>query len=244
MDSLGRALMALVLVVPTLAAPAPGPVMTWLSHQDPSKVTKQSGYTVTIVGEGASYSTTIPPGLLPPSPPFPLLPSPGATDVTTPTTELRKKSNDKCTPGDRVCHANLGEVLFCNENNDWVSYAQCEAGTFCHRLHMICVPEVIPPDVLDPEALASANSSQTLHLQSSKGNKDDNKCKEGDRRCDPSFHRVDRCNSEQTWVTYHDCRISERCDEDMFECFPREEPANYALPNAVSTLRSPPTNSV
>ncbi|KAJ8111817.1 hypothetical protein ONZ43_g5532 [Nemania bipapillata] len=57
------------------------------------------------------------------------------------------------------------------------------------------------------------------------GDDDDgpNQCKEGDRRCSAMFNRVDRCNSNHDWVTYHDCRRSELCDETILECLPKTE---------------------
>ncbi|KAI1272054.1 hypothetical protein F5Y07DRAFT_412866 [Xylaria sp. FL0933] len=231
MERLCQALITLALAVPALTAPAPGPVLAWFSHQVPSQVTEQSGYTTTIVGKRGPYPTLISPSVVP-HPSLSLsLSSSVTTNEPTPTTELRKRDEHKCTTGDRMCHADLSQILYCNEDNDFVSYAECATGMFCHRLHMICVMEVLPTSVL-----GSTNSSHTLHTQNTVDDADDNKCTEGDRRCNPSFNHVDRCNSEQTWVTYHDCRKSETCDENLLECLPREEPSSSsALPGAAPT---------
>ncbi|KAI1109307.1 hypothetical protein F5Y14DRAFT_432925 [Nemania sp. NC0429] len=123
----------------------------------------------------------------------------------------KSSSSDKaCTPGDRKCHASLSYVLFCNDSNQWVTYAGCQDGTFCHRLHMICVNEVQDPATVFAAAPAldvKATAPET--------------CKEGDRRCSLLFNRVDRCNDGHDWVTYHNCRKSELCDDTTLECLPR-----------------------
>ncbi|KAI1159594.1 hypothetical protein F5B18DRAFT_579183 [Nemania serpens] len=131
----------------------------------------------------------------------------------TPKTIFKSKpspSDSRCTPGDRQCHASLDYILFCNDNNQWLSYSGCQDGTFCHRLHMICVPEV-----RDPTAV-----STPAHIRRVRDT-DPPQCQEGDRRCSLLFNRVDRCNDDHDWVTYHNCRKSELCDEGTLECLPR-----------------------
>ncbi|KAI3333883.1 hypothetical protein F4824DRAFT_470093 [Ustulina deusta] len=228
MERLGRALIALALVAPALSAPGPVPTRFW--HQHTSKAPKP--------WEGA-YNTTIALAISHPAPPL-LPPSPATATTLSPPTELRKRKGDNrngCTPGDRACYHTLDEVVFCNEDHDWVPYATCEDGTFCHRLHVICVPEILT------SALTSA--APTLAL----GHRDDDdrkECKEGDRRCDRNFNRVDRCNAGHEWVTYHDCRKSELCNEDVLECLPKLSVMLGAMgmPKDTGTRNSTPTNSV
>jgi len=74
---------------------------------------------------------------------------------------------------------------------------------------MICVPEFTPTIV------AEAQPTEFLKIAA-----DSDKCKEGDRRCNGSFNRVDRCNEDHEWVTYHDCRKSETCNDEVLECLP------------------------
>jgi hypothetical protein len=121
----------------------------------------------------------------------------------------KRGSDDKCTPGDRACHASLDKVLFCNHNKEWVTYSECDQGTFCHRLCMTCVTEITP-----------TISAQAQPTEFREVDVDSDKCKEGDRRCNGSFNRVDRCNEDQEWVTYHDCRKSETCNDRVLECLP------------------------
>ncbi|KAI1190809.1 hypothetical protein F5B17DRAFT_385133 [Nemania serpens] len=135
----------------------------------------------------------------------------------TPVTDFKSRpspTDSECTPGDRKCHASLDYVLFCNDDNKWLEYSQCQDGTFCHRLHMICVHEVL-------DSAAVFTPAPTLALTSPIHGVRDAQCKEGDRRCSLLFNRVDRCNSDDDWVTYHNCRKSELCDESTLECLPR-----------------------
>ncbi|KAI1195719.1 hypothetical protein F5X97DRAFT_231175 [Nemania serpens] len=126
-------------------------------------------------------------------------------------------SDSRCTAGDRKCHASLDYILFCNDDNQWLSYSGCQDGTFCHRLHMICVAEVVDPTAVSIAAPTSAFPSHTHGVRDTSPQQ----CKEGDRRCSLLFNRVDRCNNDYDWVTYHNCRKSEMCDESTLECLPR-----------------------
>ncbi|KAJ2977387.1 hypothetical protein NUW58_g7826 [Xylaria curta] len=132
----------------------------------------------------------------------------------------QKPCDNPCTPGDRYCHASLDNVLVCNDDSQWVKYAECPAGTFCHRLFMVCVKEVNPKE----------NKSRPHGVQYSA--ESSNQCREGDRRCSTSFNRVDRCNSKQDWVSYHDCRKSELCNKDILECLPLTGSSNQNDPYA------------
>ncbi|KAI8631078.1 hypothetical protein F5Y19DRAFT_424972 [Xylariaceae sp. FL1651] len=114
-----------------------------------------------------------------------------------------KPSQDTCTPGDRRCHYTLDHILMCDDNRQWVTYSPCKTGTFCHRLYMICVNKPIPE-----EWKQVISTDEPV------------RCKGGDRRCDPSFNRVDRCNDDGEWVTYHDCLMAESCNESVLECIP------------------------
>ncbi|KAI1309273.1 hypothetical protein F5Y03DRAFT_349042 [Xylaria venustula] len=222
MERLCQVLIALALVVPALAAPGPVHTIHHPRPHPPSHVTKDPSYTefVTFTSSKSIPMTTA---------------SSVVAPVISPPTELRKRDDDddddKCTPGDRKCHASLEEVLFCNDNHEWVSYAQCSDDTICHRLEMICV------SLPSTEPVAYATASPTLSLQDkpADSNGDDDYayghletrggCKEGDRRCSEQFNRVDRCNSNQEWVSYHDCRKSELCDQIILECLPSEDPS-------------------
>ncbi|KAI1816561.1 hypothetical protein GGS20DRAFT_537391 [Poronia punctata] len=135
----------------------------------------------------------------------------------------KRDHHDDCSPGDRACHADLDKVIFCNDHEKWVTYTECGSGAFCHRLFMICVPEIFPPFAQQP---GQPEFSRPIT--------DTNKCKEGDRRCSSSFNRVDRCNGDNEWVTYHDCRKSESCNNEMCECWPLGPSAVPPL-NATST---------
>ncbi|GAW13879.1 hypothetical protein ANO14919_032700 [Xylariales sp. No.14919] len=198
------ALAALVLVIPALAAP--GPILTSLTQP----LTGEPWELTTVAA--AIHDKFQPTISLPPIPTLPAV----ATKTPSPTDPVkRNKKNNKhkpdnnwCTPGDRACHASLDEVLFCNDNRQWVRYSQCQRGTFCHRLFMVCVREIYAPDP-KPRALEPRQDDGGRH-----------QCKEGDRRCNANFNRVDRCNDQHDWVTYHDCRKSECCDEKIQECLP------------------------
>ncbi|KAI1121278.1 hypothetical protein F5Y10DRAFT_288698 [Nemania abortiva] len=211
MERLVQALLALALVVPALAAP--GPMFTALS-QKPLDLNLNMNNTT---GSPSDMLGTRSINVNPPVP----------ADATSPL-ELRKKKKEKpkpsdnnCTPGDRYCHASLEEVLFCNDYQQWVQYARCQAGTFCHRLHLVCVNEVFPspPTTMDTTTIATTGTAATTIASRTAG--EPNRCKEGDRRCGATFNRVERCNSSHDWVTYHDCRKSELCDGGILECLPR-----------------------
>ncbi|KAI0395523.1 hypothetical protein F5Y17DRAFT_423319 [Xylariaceae sp. FL0594] len=122
---------------------------------------------------------------------------------------VQSQWDEGCTHGDRACHHSLESVLFCNHDEDWVHYTDCNPGTFCHRLFMICVPEFIPP--------IGSTDRPTINVKPAE---DADECQEGDRRCSEFFNRVDRCNEDHEWVTYHDCRKSEVCHDDVLECWP------------------------
>ncbi|KAI0201566.1 hypothetical protein F4808DRAFT_424338 [Astrocystis sublimbata] len=111
-----------------------------------------------------------------------------------------------CYPGDRQCHASLSYISFCNDDHHWIKYSDCPEGWFCHRLNLDCVPEV-------PVSIESISLPQGVKANAGK-------CKYGDRRCSTQFNRVDLCNRDKEWVTYHDCRLSERCDGTLLECTP------------------------
>ncbi|TGJ88585.1 hypothetical protein E0Z10_g223 [Xylaria hypoxylon] len=211
MERLGHALVALALVIPALAAP--GPMLTRLSQQPMGNLAEPLESTSTTTTTYDLFDPTLTLSTNPPA---------TAIVISSPV-DLRKKrhinkhnpidnhksSDNGCTPGDRACYHTLDSVLFCNEDRQWVNYAQCQSGTFCHRLHMVCVAEVLDP----------ASQSHAHELRGD--NSDHPKCKEGDRRCNTNFNRVDRCNGESDWVTYHDCRTSEFCEEGILECLPK-----------------------
>ncbi|KAI1429772.1 hypothetical protein F5Y12DRAFT_795304 [Xylaria sp. FL1777] len=226
MERLARALITAALVVPAVAIP--GPVHTTPDHQHASKVARQfrpPTFTTTIRGNVTTYTTTIT-SFIPSLPPTPSKVSSAPVTTISPPSELRKKSSasfslddNRCTtPGDRECHGELGGVLFCNEDHKWVSYAQCAEGAVCHRLYMVCIPEVIPT-LTGHSTLAPTPTSHPFGLQDN----NEEKCKEGDRRCDKYFNRVDRCNADQDWVTYHDCRRSEFCHDIILDCLPLQQ---------------------
>ncbi|KAI0968166.1 hypothetical protein F4678DRAFT_204606 [Xylaria arbuscula] len=237
MERLGRTLIALTLVVPALAAPGPVHTIHHPHPHAPSHVTKDPSYTEFTT---FTLSTSIPMSTA----------SSIVAPVISPPTELRKRDDDdKCTPGDRKCHASLEEILFCNDNHDWVSYAQCSNDTICHRLEMICVslPSTEP-------VFAYATASPTLGPQDSLADSDGDDdyaygrlgtrevCKEGDRRCSQQFNRVDRCNSDQEWVSYHDCRKSELCDQIILECLPSEDPSGVGQLCGIGAPSSTPSS--
>ncbi|KAI0459225.1 hypothetical protein F5B21DRAFT_527025 [Xylaria acuta] len=213
MERLCQVLMTLALVVPVLAAPGlmPTTVPQQPVNQQPMNKAwvplkrhhPYNGHSTERPPAGVSQSTS-----MDPSP----LSSSEATTMSSPTELLKRKSDKKpdnqCTPGDRYCHASLQQVLFCNDDGQWVTYSECPQGTMCHRLHMICVPEK-----------TSDNLGPYLHSQRADDD-DPHQCKEGDRRCSETFNRVDRCNRNHEWVTYHDCRMAELCDGKLLECIP------------------------
>ncbi|KAI0540262.1 hypothetical protein GGR58DRAFT_155829 [Xylaria digitata] len=223
MGRLSHALIAFVVVVPALAAP--GPMLAGRSQKpmgNPMEM-PESITTTAITGTYDKFAPTL------------TLPSPPATATTS--IDLRKKmaeyngvhrpGSNGCTPGDRACHASLDEILFCNDDHQWASYGSCQAGTFCHRLDMVCVPIVTDPPPKSPHKATSTPTPQS-HGHGPRG--DDNQCKEGDRRCNVDFNRVDRCNSGNDWVTYHDCRKAEFCDDRILECLP------YVLPDPKNAI--------
>ncbi|KAI0553115.1 hypothetical protein F4679DRAFT_531930 [Xylaria curta] len=224
-----QVLMTLTLVAPTLAVPGLMPVALQQQPMNQQPMDMAMGplkrhrrphhTTVTVVSQSATMS-----------------PSPMSTDeVTTmtfsPTELLKRKSkpkpdNNPCTPGDRSCHSSLDYILFCTDDRQWVTYTQCSQGKICHRLYMVCVPEEEPTATLEP----------SLPSQHVDGN-GSSKCKEGDRRCSNTFNRVDRCNNNREWVTYHDCHQSELCDGTLMDCLPLTNSyANDMMSNAMVTL--------
>ncbi|GAP88398.1 hypothetical protein SAMD00023353_2900730 [Rosellinia necatrix] len=199
MECIVQALVALTIMAPVLAAPGffPDPL-----HQQPmAKAEDSLGGTRTSFIDLSSPIRRVSPY------------SPAEAAILSSSLELRKHkkspSPNPCTSGDRYCHGSLDQVLFCNEDRQWVKYSECPAGTFCHRLHLVCVPE--PPPAAFVPRVPSERDVDAGPAQ----------CKEGDRRCSVSFNRVDRCNRSHDWVTYHDCRKSEVCDDAIFECLPR-----------------------
>ncbi|KAI0408425.1 hypothetical protein F4802DRAFT_618586 [Xylaria palmicola] len=214
-----RALLALAITMaPVLAAP--GPVFAAL-HQQPLQG-----------AAGSLHGLRVPPAVNPPppAPPGVVVPGTRPAELSERKSGKHRPSINMCTPGDRFCHASLQSVLVCNDDSQWVTYADCADCTFCHRLHLICVPEIFPPNL-------GLNYTGLLREEDGDGDGDDDggndnggshdgdvsgsRCKEGDRRCSPKFNRVDRCNSDAEWVDYHDCRKSETCDEGVLECLPR-----------------------
>ncbi|KAI1737405.1 hypothetical protein F4680DRAFT_468184 [Xylaria scruposa] len=228
MERLCQALMTLTLVVPALAVPGLMPIALQqqpMNQQpidmaiDPLKHHRRPQRTTsTVVSQSATMS------------PSPMSTEEVTTATFSPTELLKRKSKPKpenipCTPGDRYCHASLSNVLFCTDDRQWVTYAQCSQGTICHRLHMVCVTEAEPTDTPEP-SLPSQPVDDTSF----------NQCKEGDRRCSGTFNRVDRCNSNREWVTYHDCHLSEECDDDLLDCLPQRIPyANDMISNVTVT---------
>ncbi|KAI1437129.1 hypothetical protein GGR50DRAFT_143151 [Xylaria sp. CBS 124048] len=207
-------LLVLALVAPALTAPGPEPVdiyqqlagskTTKTSKKTKTSKTTKSSKSTKAAGDEASVISTLQVEL------------PTTVPVNQGVDFLEAASNGgihqltstDCTPGDRICHFSLDEVLVCDDFQKWVTYSECAGDTFCHRLHMICVPEVI-----GHESISNALDSQDI--------RDGPKmCKPGDRRCSKKFNRVDRCNEQKDWVTYHDCRRAEFCDKQLFECMP------------------------
>ncbi|KAI0443455.1 hypothetical protein F4803DRAFT_574354 [Xylaria telfairii] len=208
MERLCQAMMALALVVPTLAVP--GVIPTSLQQQPMDQQPLDNGLRSHHHHKTLTHVTQMTIG------PSPTSSSEAITIMSSPT-ELVERGGDKkpdlnpCTPGDRFCHSSLFNILFCNEDQQWTKYAECPKGTFCHRLNMVCVAEILP-SIFEPD------------LQNQQVNDDPSyKCKEGDRRCSTTFNRVDRCNGNHEWVTYHDCRKSELCNVKVSECLPIQD---------------------
>ncbi|KAI0869995.1 hypothetical protein GGS24DRAFT_505205 [Hypoxylon argillaceum] len=245
MERLSQILIALALVAPALAAPGPVPPSLYQQPMNLKRAVPEMQVTPSLDVHPAAPASN------------PVMPP--ASSASSPL-ELRKDrpSENYCTPGDRYCHASLDEVLFCNDSRQWVRYALCQAGTFCHRLHMVCVSEIYAfsdadkatftspsaspspsPSNSTSNSTSTSTSASTPHPHTPRDEEDDDphRCKEGDRRCDTMFNRVDRCNSLHDWVTYHDCRKSETCDDVILECLPKIQTSNATLsaPNDTAT---------
>ncbi|KAI0103022.1 hypothetical protein GGR51DRAFT_562005 [Nemania sp. FL0031] len=207
MERLVQALLALALVASTLAAP--GPTFAVLAQQPLDVGLNTNNARISLSDTQNTHSTAL------------LSRAPADEELASFPLELRKHkhrekgkphpSDNLCTPGDRYCHASLEEILFCNDSQQWVRYSQCQAGTFCHRLHLVCVSEIYANSLATPIGTYTPQPYTDAP----------NQCKEGDRRCSSMFNRVDRCTSNREWVTYHDCRRSEFCDDVILECLPR-----------------------
>ncbi|KAH8158418.1 hypothetical protein CIB48_g9829 [Xylaria polymorpha] len=232
MERLCQAMMALALVVPALAVPRLVP--TSLHKQPVDQQPLDNG--LRSHHRPHKTITRVPEQIMDP---YPTSSKEAITIISSPT-ELVKRDSDKkpdtnpCTPGDRYCHSSLYNILFCNEDQQWVKYSDCPKGTFCHRLNMVCVSEVLPP-AFEPD------------LYDQRGNDDptSHQCKEGDRRCSTSFNRVDRCNSNHEWVTYHDCRMSELCNGYLLECLPiDDDPGKSKKPQKPTTRGGGGTSTI
>ncbi|KAI1175930.1 hypothetical protein F4777DRAFT_578540 [Nemania sp. FL0916] len=260
MECLVQALLILSLLSPAICAPGP-----MLGIHDQHSTLK------TLVPSGEIEVTP-----MDPHSPMTAYSPRSAAEAEAQPLELRKIQpsrpiEHRCTSGDRACHASLEYIIFCNGNQDWVKYAECQQGTFCHRLHMVCVPEVTGPAMAtaptpsptptrtpapspsEPDGDSDGDSdsddayaSLARRLRGAAARDFSYQCKEGDRKCDMAFNRVDRCNERHDWVTYHDCRKSELCDEEVLDCLPRisfggkspaaRTPAPYMPNDTVTTL--------
>ncbi|KAI1823825.1 hypothetical protein F4861DRAFT_508869 [Xylaria intraflava] len=221
MERICQVLLALALVAPALTAPGPvpGDIYQQVMGGGADKSSKSSKVSKPPKTSKDTHAASIDPLPVPwPAPTVdPPTPASEAGMNSSPVELFKRKNKDEkndptvvlCTPGDRFCHASLSEILVCNDYQQWVTYSECGQGTFCHRLHMVCVPEV-------------TNSSEAISQPMYWPDDDNatNTCKPGDRRCSDSFNRVDRCNEQNDWVTYHDCRKAEYCDATLLECLP------------------------
>ncbi|KAF2962779.1 hypothetical protein GQX73_g10795 [Xylaria multiplex] len=223
MDRLVHALVA-------LAIPGPGPIPRGsFPGSFPGSFQEPMGEPIILPGSITTTATTgtydkFVPALTIPTPPATATAAIEPDKRTVENNDKHRPNSNECTPGDRACLWSLDEILFCNDDHQWVSYSSCQAGTFCHRLHMVCVPIVTDPP---PKSVHKETRTQSLG-NGPRG--DASQCKEGDRRCNADFNRVDRCNSGSDWVTYHDCRKAEFCDDRIFECLP------YTLPDPTSAI--------